>query len=302
MLQPLIRAAAEQHPGIEFHILSRQSAAPLWAGLPANVIFHGADPKGRHHGIRGLNLLLREIDYRRFDAMADMHNVLRSKYLTLRFRMAGIRTAVIDKGRQEKRELVRRGFNHYHALRPMIERYRDVFTKLGLAVTLPEPHLHTGGHGIGIAPFAAHRGKIYPRERMEQLLARLSLRGEQIYLFGGGREETAQLTEWEQQYKNVTCVAGRHTMAEELELIRSLRFMITMDSANMHIASMVGTRVISLWGATHPAAGFAGYGQDEDDCLGRDIDCRPCSIYGKRECRYGDYRCFNYNVPLDKLL
>lgn len=303
MLRPVIEAAAEQHPDIEFHILSRQSAAPLWAGLPANVIFHGADLRGEHRGIPGLRRLLRRLDYRSFDAVADMHSVLRSRYITLRCRLAGLRTATIDKGRAEKRRLVRRGYNHYHVLRPTVERYRDVLLRLGIDVALHPATVSRTGHGIGIAPFAAHQGKIYPLDRMEQLVARLSASGgETVYLFGGGAEETAVLRLWADRYKGVVCVAGRHTMAEELELIRRLRVMVTMDSANMHLASMVGTRVVSLWGATHPAAGFLGFGQSTDDCLGLPLDCRPCSIYGNRPCRYGDYRCFNYDVPTDKLL
>ena len=67
----------------------------------------------------------------------------------------------------------------------------------------------------------------------------------------------------------------------------------------MHLASLVGTRVVSIWGATHPYAGFLGYGQRESDCIQRALDCRPCSIYGNKKCRYGDYRCLD--IPAEEV-
>ena len=75
--------------------------------------------------------------------------------------------------------------------------------------------------------------------------------------------------------------------------MQRLRLMLTMDSGNMHLASLVGTRVLSIWGATHPYAGFMGFGQRESDCIQRDLSCRPCSVYGNKKCRLGDYRCMD---------
>ena len=70
--------------------------------------------------------------------------------------------------------------------------------------------------------------------------------------------------------------------------------MISMDSANMHLASMVGTRVFSVWCCTHPAAGFLGIGQRLEDCLQpEDAPRRPCSIFGdNKHCHTGpDFAC-----------
>ena len=120
----------------------------------------------------------------------------------------------------------------------------------------------------------------------------LSEQGERIVLFGS-KEEAKVLDAWAKKYKNVESAAGRHTLSEELEMMRGLRVMITMDSANMHLASLVSTRVVSIWGATHPKAGFMGFGQSANDCIQRDLSCRPCSIYGKKKCKYGDYRCMD---------
>jgi ADP-heptose:LPS heptosyltransferase len=82
-------------------------------------------------------------------------------------------------------------------------------------------------------------------------------------------------------------------LKNEMLLMSQLDVMLSMDSANMHIASILGTPVISIWGATHPKAGFSGYGQDSRNEQQLSLPCRPCSIYGKKPCQFGDLRCMN---------
>ncbi len=295
---PVIYGLANTYPFLKITLLSRQRFATLMSDMPSNVYFFGADLTGVHKGLHGLNRLLRDLDYKQFDAVADMHDVWRSKYLRLRMKMAGKPIAHINKGRHEKHQLTRFTHKCLKPLTPVTERYLQVLHKLGLVCTpaLPE-HFEDCRSGIGIAPFAAHKGKIYPLERMEQVVEILSKKGEKLYLFGAGIEETAILKRWADMYNNVEIVAGRNTLQEELQLMSHLKVMLTMDSANMHLASLAGTRVVSIYGCTHPYSGFYGFGQDPADCIQTDLPCRPCSIYGNRRCRYNDYRCFDKITP-----
>jgi len=179
-----------------------------------------------------------------------------------------------------------------------IERYREVFVGLGVQCVIDEPGFgFEGKSGVGVAPFAAKRGKQYPLERMERFVAERSTK-EKIYLFGGGAREVEILQGWANRYDNVECVAGKYKMEEELEIMRGLRLMVTMDSGNMHLASLVGTRVVSVWGATDPKCGFLGWGQKLEDCRMLDLSCRPCAVYGERGCRYGDYRCLEFDLEV----
>ena len=284
MLAPIVRAAAEQHPDVSFTMLSQQRFVDLFGHMPANVIFHGVDLKKQSliEIVSGLGS---------YDLVADMHSVIRSVYIRTAMRFKGAKVASIDKGRMEKYQLTR-GKIH-RPLKHTTERYTEVFAELGLPIQLPTNTCSSEGQGIGIAPFAAHQGKIYPTERMERVIALLSQSGQHIVLFGGGKKEKEILSAWEAKYPNVESVAGKLTMKEELELMRGLRLMVTMDSGNMHLASLVGTRVVSIWGATHPYAGFIGFGQNANDCIQRDLPCRPCSIYGNKPCKFGDYRCMD---------
>ena len=293
MLVPIVKQLALAYPNWHITMLSRLQTAPLFKDMPENMHFVGADLKGKHKGIEGLNLLLHDIHYLQFDAIADMHNVLRSKWLCWRMRLMGKRVATLRKGRWQKWLLTHTTYNK--PLLPTTQRYMRVLQQLGfsfsLAYSSPSQPLR---RGYGIAPFAAHQGKIYPLDKMEVVVRELAKSGEPIYLFGAGKKEKEILDAWGDKYENVYSLVGKYSMDEEIAFMRTLRLMLTMDSANMHLASIAGTRVLSIWGATHPNAGFLGYGQNESDCIQQnDQPCRPCSIYGNRKCKWGDYRCLN---------
>ena len=293
MLVPIVKQLALAYPNWHITMLSRLQTAPLFKDMPKNVHFIGADLKGKHKGIEGLNLLLHDIHYLQFDAIADMHNVLRSKWLCWRMRLMGKCVVTLCKGRWQKWLLTHTTYNK--PLLPTTQRYMRVLQQLGFsfshAYSSPSQPLR---RGYGIAPFAAHQGKIYPLDKMEVVVRELAKSGEPIYLFGAGKKEKEILDAWDEKYDNVYSLVGKYSMDEEIAFMRTLRLMLTMDSANMHLASIAGTRVLSIWGATHPNAGFLGHGQNECDCIQRnDLSCRPCSIYGKRTCRWGDYRCLD---------
>jgi ADP-heptose:LPS heptosyltransferase len=84
---------------------------------------------------------------------------------------------------------------------------------------------------------------------------------------------------------------------QELILMSHLDVMISMDSANMHLASLTNIPVVSVWGATHPYAGFLGWKQSPDNAVQIDLPCRPCSIYGNKPCLRGDFSCMKNISP-----
>ena len=288
MLAPVVRALAEQYPELSVTMLSQQRFADVFADMPENVTFCGVDIRKQslREIVAGLGI---------YDLVADMHSVIRSIYIRTALRLRGAQVASVDKGRRDKRRLIRGKVKE--PLKHTTERYAEVLSELGYPIRLdrvnPRIASTTEASGIGIAPFAAHPGKVYPIERMERVVQLLSERGEHVVLFGGGKQEKDILESWATKYPGVESVAGKCDLGAELKIMGSLRVMLTMDSGNMHLASLVGTRVISVWGATHPYAGFLGYGQSEDDCIQRELDCRPCSIYGNKPCKYGDCRCMD---------
>ena len=230
-----------------------------------------------------------------------MHDVLRTKILRCFFRLRGIPVSVIDKGRREKRRLCNQGKRKRLIPLPhTTQRYANVLHQLQIKTALWRPTPYPEKKGIGIAPFAKHQGKIYPLDKMEAVIAALSKQGEPICLFGGGPAEEQQMRRWSAIYPNVRFTPGR-SLSEEIQAMAKLRVMLTMDSANMHLASLAGTRVVSIWGATHPFAGFLGYGQNMSDCIQANLPCRPCSVFGNRKCKFGNYPCMQAITPQEIL-
>ncbi len=316
MTVPVIAALACQYPQLRITVLTRPHFRPLFEGLPSNVDFFGADLKEKYKGLDGLRRLVADLQIRRFTALADLHDVIRTQVLRLCFRCAGIPVAHLQKNRRARKRLVRREHKVLNPVPSVFTRYADVLERLGYPVRLDFDSLFGAEGGdlsllpvaveakgenrwIGIAPFAAHRGKVYPRERMEQVVAALSaLPSVRIFLFGAGRKESLVFQEWQQRYPRTFSMVGRlGSMRNELILMSHLDVMLSMDSANMHLASLVNVPVVSVWGATHPYAGFMGWRQSEDYAVQTDLPCRPCSVYGSRPCLRKDYACMMRIAP-----
>ena len=322
MTVPVIAALARQYPHVRITMLSRGFARPFFEGLAPNVSFMEADVKVEYRGFKGLNALYRRLTAKNFTAIADLHDVLRSQYLRVRFDLGRYKVAHINKHRADRRKLVSASHKVLKPLPSPFDNYAEVFARLGYPVRL-DPGFSLKGrfelsedrvaalradrgapeHGallIGIAPFAAHQGKIYPLQLMEKVVAGLCERhpDARLFLFGGGEKEMEVFHEWTAKYAQCVTV-GDHLsgLREELALMERLNVMISMDSANMHFASLVALPVVSVWGATHPYAGFMGYGQSPENAVHIDLPCRPCSIYGQKPCMRGDWACMQNISP-----
>ena len=306
MTVPVVEAVLEQNPGVQITYISRPGFADFFKGIPGFHYFE-ADFELLYNGFAGpLKLFKKLKTAAKYDAVADLHDSLRSKFLRRLFRFNGAKVAYIDKGRAEKKSLTRFPNKILIPLKRTTERYADVFRQLGLQVDLDyllkkqslplnDYTLSITGNTdmpwIGIAPFAKHKGKIYPYEKTEEVIAALSKEPVKLLLFGGSEHEKEICSKWASQYNNVVSTVRLLDMEEELAVISNLELMLSMDSAGMHLASLVGTPVISVWGATHHYAGFLGYGQSEENIIADDIECRPCSVYGNKPCFRKDYAC-----------
>ena len=318
MAVPVVYSLAKQHPDIRITVLSKNMARPLFENLAPNVGFMGADLKREYRGIRGLNALYRRLTAKQFTAIADLHSVLRSEFLRMRFNMGNCKVAHINKHRKGRRKLTANNNRQLSQQPTTFQNYVEVFERLGYSINIQFTSIfppeggnlnalpatmnakNAGEQWIGIAPFAAHEGKIYPTPLMHQVVAQLTQQHPQarIFLFGRGEKEDKYFTEWCQEFPTCTYV-GRHidSMDKELILMSHLEVMLSMDSANMHLASLTGIPVVSVWGATHPLAGFMGWNQSKDNAIQADLDCRPCSIFGQKPCKRGDYACLNQIKP-----
>ena len=335
MTVPVIKALALLHPDWQITVVSRPFVGSIFrylagAGAGANVHFVGINPR-QYPGLVGLNKMYGELKALKPTHVCDLHDVLRTKYLRLRFKMAGIPTSHIVKDRKARKQFLAAELKTQQET--SFERYAKAIARLSLvsyeeltramtsiesivpiapidsiasinptASINPIASIAASAEGaplrIGIAPFAAHQGKIYPLDKMERVVSLLGEKGTAVYLFGAGDEEKRLMEAWAQKYKHAESMVGvLPNMAEEMNFIASLDAMLTMDSGNMHLASLTSTPVYSIWGATHPLGGFLGWRQPMERCIQKDLPCRPCSIFGNKPCKFGDYRCLNSITP-----
>ena len=300
MTVPVLDAFSRQFPDVRITFLGRPFFKPLFRGLK-NVEYYSAHLKDKHKGVRGLWKLYKELKELRFDAVIDLHNVLRTNVLKRYFGFTNIPFYQIDKGRKEKRELTRKQEKELTPLKSTFERYADVFRELGYnldlehastkpRVELPSSLADRFGRDvlkwIGIAPFAAFEGKMYPIDKMEEVIRYFDASEKyRIFLFGAGRRENDILTPISKKYKNAINLIGAMTFQEELALISNLDLMLSMDSANGHLAALYGIPTVTIWGVTHPFAGFYPFRQDPDNALLADrsqFPFIPTSVYGNK--------------------
>jgi ADP-heptose:LPS heptosyltransferase len=295
MIVPILRALNQNYSSTKITVLTRPFFAPLFRDLK-NVTVCFAHVKGEHKGVLGLFALARQLNRENsFSGVADLHRVLRSRILK-KF-LSCNRFATIDKGRVEKKALI--SGKIFNQLKTTHQRYADVFEELGYPLDLTKPLFperailskkilsiigETTKPLIGIAPFAAHEGKMYPLHLMKIVIEELS-KTNQIILFGGGKNEILTLNQLEREISNTINLAGKLSLDEELDVISNLDVMLSMDSGNAHLAAMLGVKVVTIWGVTHPFAGFAPFNQPIDYALLADknkFPKIPTSIYGNK--------------------
>jgi ADP-heptose:LPS heptosyltransferase len=301
MTVPVLRAFVNQFPEVKITVVSRPFFKPFFEGIP-NLSFFAFDEKERHKGFFGLMRLFQDLKALQIDAFADLHNVLRSKVVRTLFAVSGKKIASVDKGREEKKALTRPENKIFKPLTTMFERHTKVFEQLGFTVNLANSGfpqkaildsdvLKIIGNSqqkiIGIAPFAQYDSKVYPQDLMQEVIDVLALdKSNTILLFGGGKKEIEILNTLCSGKQNVINMAGKIKFPQELHLISNLDVMLSMDSGNAHIAAMLGVKVITLWGATHPFSGFSPFNQPLENALVSDRNLYPklpTSVYGNKK-------------------
>ena len=296
-----VAALRRSYPDVAITVLTRRAWVPFYRDIE-RIDFLTLEGTNGEKGFKRVCQLAGEAAASGVTHVADLHDVLRTKLLRTLLRLRGCRIAKIDKEKALKQRATRPTDKDLTPLRHSVERYADVLARVGYPIDLPCVERHsrtlpspfgerTEGRWIGIAPFSKQESKTYPAPLREQLVEQAAAEFDRVFVFSGGGAEREFAGTMESRHKNVTAVFGRIRLDEEVDLMANLDAMVSMDSSAMHMASLVGTPTVSVWGATHPATGFYGWGGDTKNQVQLDLPCRPCSVYGEKPCQYGDYRC-----------
>jgi ADP-heptose:LPS heptosyltransferase len=316
LLVPVIKSVVATHADVEVTVVTRPRFAPFFYDIERVIVFP-ADVDYTFNGVFGMRdlfrTLIRKSDY---ELVIDMHDHIRTIFLRTLFKIFGTPVVVFDKGRREKHAFSRKENKITTPLPHTVERYAKAFAKGGYPVTLLPPPYFTlndslqaaasdwlAQHNlikkekwIGIAPFAMHASKIWPLENYPSVIESiLKKTPAKFFMFGGGPREVKYFQNLKQKFPgHVEVVADQLKIRQEIALMQNLDAMLCVDSANMHLANLVGVPVLSLWGGTHPDVGFAPFGKGPESIIQisrNELPCRPCSVYGRETCYVGGFPC-----------
>jgi len=300
-------AASEPDPGHERHFLLLSEYAELLAPLP-EIDRIWTLPRGA--GGPELRNLARRLGEQDFDRVVDLHVNLRSRLLRRHL-------GPVPRGwwRSPRSDLRRRlmlshrfwpsAWRRGEALRPVWQRHRDTVARalgdahrLGEERSYPVPAaarenaeenlaaagLPSDARPLALAPGAAWPAKIWPH--FPELAASLA-GGQPLLVLGGpGEEDLCR----ELAAEGVTLFCGPRPLTEVAAALSRCRGLVGGDSGLGHLAEALGLPVLTLFGPTSTAFGFPPRGPDSR-VLERNLACRPCSLHGRKPCRYAHGDC-----------
>ncbi len=296
MIVPVVLALRQQYKSIKITVVSNSFFKPFFLSIDG-VNFIGIDTNSKHKGFFGIFKILQEIYTKKPTHFADLHCSLRSKIIVFFLKFLKVKSFSLNKGRAEKKALVRLENKIFKPLKHTIARYNEVLEKLDFTINLDKPYFLTQVNVpkkyneiyskysifIGIAPFAKHEAKMYPLELMKEVIEKLAQNNSNFLFLFGGKNEHQALNSLKGINKNISVVNS--SFNEELALISNLDIMLSMDSGNAHLAAMYGVKTITIWGGTHPFAGFSPYFQPLENCIipeHNQFPSLPNSVFGNK--------------------
>lgn len=305
-MTPLIRALRTRHPEARITVVTRDRFAPLLAQSPRITEVIGWSETTP---IRELGRRLKAME---FTHRLDTHGSLRS--LLLR-RLVGGRWTSYPKNRLARTVLIKTKKNIYRDTRHVVERYFDAARDLDVTLdtgslemfvshaSIDEANAFLAAQAIGterqliaLAPGAAHFTKRWPLHHWTALVQRLVEAGNDIVVVGGTKEREVAASMESAALGRAVSAAGRFDLAGTGALLKRARALIAGDTGVMHMATAVGTPVVTMLGPTVQAFGFYPY-HAKATVVERPLLCRPCSANGGPACPLKHHRCMQDLQP-----
>ncbi|MEO2082553.1 MAG: glycosyltransferase family 9 protein [Desulfurobacteriaceae bacterium] len=256
-------------------------------------------------GLSGIREIAKEL--RSYDAVLDLHANLRTKLLT------GFLSCPVFTYR--KRSLLRRLILIFKPLKAkwlyVPELYSEPLKRLGIKADRPRPEIEVDFRRVervrklvpeerfvAVSPGARWPGKEYPLERLKAVVEILHCKGYRTVAVGGENEEEKGR---ELEALGTLNLCGKLKIIDSLAVLKLAAGVVSGDSAAVHLARSVKTPVVSIFGPTHPAFGFAPY-SDEGAVITRNLPCSPCSLHGRTAGRRMECMEIEPEEVVEKLL
>ena len=282
LLRPILDQFLELYSDVNLWVVSNQGYQSLF-NYNERIKFIGVDLKKSVFKI--YQQVKNESKFINFEGIYDFHDVIRSKSLCFLLKNKSHNNRVFIKDRATKQKIITHKID-LKKLKHTSERYLDC-----LKQDFPEldfkkiNKIWSQGKNkkniIGIAPFSTHESKQWPLKNYAEIINKYDKF--HFILFAFGEKEIAASKDQFLSFKNVELISKNLSLTEQMEIINKCKVFISLDSANMHLASLTSTPVVSIWGPTHPFLGFSPLFNDEYivQLNKEELPCRPCSVYGK---------------------
>ncbi len=230
-----------------------------------------------------------------YDYILDLHSNLRSTLISI---FSGIKTIKYKKeGLKRRLGVLNPEFNVIKAyLEPLkklgitnLEKYRPRLILKEDEIQKVKPLLPENFISLGTG--ARYVPKIYPfYNKVAELLIE---KGFNVVLVGSKEDKEKDKNVYPKQ---VIDLRGKLSLRESIAVISQGILTISNDSAIAHMSRAVGVPVLVIYGATHPYFGFAPL-QDEGSYIFKGLECQPCDVHGKKECKRKDLACLTTVSP-----
>ena len=282
LLRPVLDQFIELYSDVNLWVVSNQGYQSLF-NYNERIKFIGVDLKKSIFKI--YQQVKNESKFINFEGIYDFHDVIRSKSLCFLLKNKTHNNRVFIKDRATKQKIITHKID-LKKLKHTSERYLDClkqdfpeldFKKINKIWSQGKNKKNT----IGIAPFSVHESKQWPLKNYAEIINKYDKF--HFILFAFGEKEIAASKDQFLSFKNVELISKNLSLTEQMEIINKCKVFISLDSANMHLASLTSTPVVSIWGPTHPFLGFSPLFNDEYivQLNKEESPCRPCSVYGK---------------------
>ncbi|HKP30645.1 MAG TPA: lipopolysaccharide heptosyltransferase II [Gemmatimonadales bacterium] len=288
---PLLERLASEHGPVD--VLVTPAAAALLRGHPAVGEVIAYDKRGRDAGLRGWLRMAKALRSRDYDRVYVPHRSVRSAALAI----------AAD-------SLVRIGFTDaaapwLYSERVVVQGSHETERIASLAGPGPVPRPSLGlteserreaaewleqagvrREFVALAPGSVWATKRWPY--YADLAARIP---GSIVVLGGPEDREAGEEIVSRDPARIRSASGALPLRISAALIERASVLVTNDSAPLHIAGAVGTRVVAIFGPTVPAFGFGPLGAQDVIAEVHHLTCRPCSKHGPMVCPLLHHRC-----------
>lgn len=326
ILLPILNSLAKQYPEDEFTVLTNPKFSGIFKQMPPNISLYPMVYRKQNIPLRGLvhlyhryKLLVKFFLGEKYDKVAILQDGTFDVQLDKILSTKGSKVTRIDysdffsKKRLQKKDNLTL-FKMYLDLLSRLD-YHNLNNEFDLSYytaskrqnsVLQSVGLDRQKTLIGIAPFSRIDAKMYPLNKMEKVIEYYHNHREdvQIVILGGGAQEKNKADEWKERYPKIESLINRLSFDEEMTIISACKTVVSMDSANMHLAALVGTPVISIWGPGDPSLGFYPVNEKEEHVVQKQLSCKPCSFWGEIPCVNPNiYECMDIDpqIIIDKI-